>query len=267
MRSVFGNCIRCEPNSDYYNHLRIGIGYLTSVAPVYQSEVCLPAHRGWHLCCQLSLMLFGLLVSYWVNYGLYFHPGQVQWRFPLCLQMIFASYIIAVTVFLPDSPRWLMWHRSSPEHGVRVLAALRDRSMDDPIIQTEKNEILAAIQRESEEEGTWMDLFRNGGNAANKRFYLALGIQFMQQMTGETGDVRCAHPSPMADEFAIIGINIVSYYAPTIFQDSLGMSQEKSLFVGGFLQVWYILASFLTVRCCSPLLHCMTTDGPVSNLS
>jgi len=29
------------------------------------------------------------------------------------------------------------------------------------------------------------DLFRDNGNAAHKRFYLALGIQFMQQMTGE----------------------------------------------------------------------------------
>lgn len=43
------------------------------------------------------------------------------------------------------------------------------------------------------------------------------------------------------------GINIVSYYAPTLFHDSLGMGQEQALFVGCFLQVWYIIASFLTV--------------------
>ncbi|KAJ5231442.1 uncharacterized protein N7469_006030 [Penicillium citrinum] len=42
------------------------------------------------------------------------------------------------------------------------------------------------------------------------------------------------------------GINIVSYYAPTLFHDSLGMGQEQALFVGCFLQVWYIIASFLT---------------------
>ncbi|KAL4891214.1 hypothetical protein BDV59DRAFT_203660 [Aspergillus ambiguus] len=41
-------------------------------------------------------------------------------------------------------------------------------------------------------------------------------------------------------------INIVSYYAPTLFKDNLGMTQERALFVGCFLQVWYILASFLT---------------------
>jgi hypothetical protein len=44
-----------------------------------------------------------------------------------------------------------------------------------------------------------------------------------------------------------LGINIVSYYAPTLFQENLGISQERALFVGCFLQVWYILASFLAV--------------------
>jgi hypothetical protein len=46
----------------------------------------------------------------------------------------------------------------------------------------------------------------------------------------------------------ISGINIVTYYAPTLFQDSLGMSQERSLLLGCFLQLFYILASFVTVR-------------------
>jgi hypothetical protein len=44
------------------------------------------------------------------------------------------------------------------------------------------------------------------------------------------------------------GINIITYYAPTLFQDSLGMSQERSLFLGCFLQLFYVLASFLTVK-------------------
>lgn len=166
-------------------------GVLTGpVAPVYQSEVCLPSQRGWHVCCQVTMMLFGLMLAYWMNYGFYFHPGPVQWRFPLLFQMVFAVYIIAVTVFLPDTPRWLMWHESSPDRGVVVLSRLRNRPVDDPVVQTEKEDILTAIRLESQEEGTWTDLFRDGGTAANKRFYLALGIQFMQQMTGSQPSCR-----------------------------------------------------------------------------
>ena len=48
----------------------------------------------------------------------------------------------------------------------------------------EAQEILDALELESKEEGSWGDLFKNGGISANKRFYLALGIQFMQQLTG-----------------------------------------------------------------------------------
>jgi len=38
----------------------------------------------------------------------------------------------------------------------------------------------------------------------------------------------------------------VTYYAPTLFQSSLGFSSEMAIFMGCFLQVWYILASFVT---------------------
>ena len=46
----------------------------------------------------------------------------------------------------------------------------------------------------------------------------------------------------------VSGINIVTYYAPTLFQTSLGMSQHLALLLGALLQVWYLGASFVTVR-------------------
>ena len=38
----------------------------------------------------------------------------------------------------------------------------------------------------------------------------------------------------------------MTYYAPTIFQSSLGMSGRESLEMGTYLQVFYFLASFVT---------------------
>ncbi|KAJ5353597.1 hypothetical protein N7541_006161 [Penicillium brevicompactum] len=203
----------------------LGIGFLTSVAPVYQSEVCLPSQRGWHLSCQLTMMLFGLMLAYWMNYAFYFHPGAVQWRFPILFQAVFAIYILVIAPFLPDTPRWLMLHESTPERGEIVLSKLRSKPIDHVNVRKERDEILAAINVEAEQEGSWKSLFSDGGCAANKRFFLALGIQFMQQTSG---------------------INIVTYYAPTLLKSSLGMTQERALFISCFLQVWYIMASFLT---------------------
>ena len=155
------------------------------VTPVYQSEISPAAQRGWQVCCQLTTMLFGLMLAYWINYGFYYQHSSAQWRFPLAFQAVFAVYCIAVTTFLPDTPRWLLRYNSSPEKGTAVLARLRGRPINHPIVQREKDDILDAIEIESREEGSWLDLFRGAGIAANKRFYLALGIQFMQQMSGE----------------------------------------------------------------------------------
>lgn len=130
------------------------------------------------------MMLFGLMLSYWINYAFYFHPGQVQWRFPLLFQIVFTLYILCVTPFLPDTPRWLMLHESSPERGKKVLAKLRGKPEDDLVVERETSDILTAINIEAEEEGSWKSLFLDGGCAANKRFFLALGIQFMQQTSG-----------------------------------------------------------------------------------
>jgi len=50
----------------------VGVGVVTSVTPVYQSEVSSAGQRGWLVCCQLSTMLVGLMLAYWINYGMYF---------------------------------------------------------------------------------------------------------------------------------------------------------------------------------------------------
>ncbi len=44
----------------------LGIGYITSVTPVYQAEISKAAQRGWQVCCQLTTMLFGLMLAYWM---------------------------------------------------------------------------------------------------------------------------------------------------------------------------------------------------------
>ena len=191
-------------------------------------------------------MLFGLMLAYWINYGFYYQHSSAQWRFPLAFQAVFAIYCITVTTFLPDTPRWLLRYKSSPEKGTAVLARLRGRPTNHPVVQREKNDILDAIEIESREEGSWLDLFRGGRIAANKRFYLALGIQFMQQMSGEYAAFRKVVRGVLM--VSLQGINIVTYYAPTLFQTSLGMSQHLALLLGALLQVWYLGASFVTVR-------------------
>ena len=144
------------------------------------------------------------MIAYFVNYGFYFRKSAVQWRFPLLFQLIFAAYIVIVTPFLPDTPRWLMRHETSHERGLEVLGRLRNRPINDIAVQKEADGILEAIKLEAGQEGSWADLFRGNGIAADKRFYLALGIQFMQQMSGKPNINHLAFSM-----LIWIGINIV----------------------------------------------------------
>ena len=71
-----------------------------------------------------------------------------------------------------------------------MLARLRDKPINHPAVQRERKDIIDAIETENQEEGSWLDLFRGAGISAHKRFYLALGIQFMQQMSGKSIPIR-----------------------------------------------------------------------------
>jgi hypothetical protein len=143
----------------------------------------------------------------------------------LLFQAVFAIYILVVTPFLPDTPRWLLFHESSPDRGTLVLSKLRNKSVDDAGVLKERDDILAAINIEANEEGGWKALISDGGCAANKRFFLALGIQFMQQTSGTVCFPRYLTTSSLIDFGA--GINIVTYYAPTLFEQNLGFSQVR----------------------------------------
>ena len=142
-------------------------------------------------------MLLGLLIAYWINYGLVFTNTSFQWRFPLAFQAVFALYVIILTPFLPDTPRWYMRHDGNPNRGAQVLADLRGLPVSHPTVQHEKKEILEAIA--IEQQGRWSDLFKDGGVRGDKRFYLALGIQFMQQLTGESPSKEFKYALAKAD--------------------------------------------------------------------
>lgn len=221
--------------------------YAHAVTPVYQSEITPPEHRGWQLCCQLTSMIGGIVLTYWINYAFYFYEGPVQWRFPLLFQAIFAVYVIVATMFMPETPRWLIRHDGTPVRGIEVLAKLRGLPRDHPVVLKEAKEIIEAIEIEEGEEGSWWDLFRDHGISADKRVWLGVGVQFMQQITGARHLCHCLPSATIS--YCYTGINIVTYYAPTLFEVSLGMTQERALFFGCWVQVWYMIASFVTVSC------------------
>ena len=75
----------------------IGTGIVSSIVPVYQSELCEARNRGMYVCSQPLAIGVGISAGYWFDYGMSFFDKSINWRLPVAFQVVF---IITVTILL-----------------------------------------------------------------------------------------------------------------------------------------------------------------------
>lgn len=88
----------------------IGIGAITSITPVWVSELAPASNRGAQIGYVFVANYLGIATAYWLSFGLSFIDGghtQFRWRFILAFQCVPAVLLLAGILFLPDSPRYL----------------------------------------------------------------------------------------------------------------------------------------------------------------
>lgn len=126
------------------------IGAISSTVPAYLAENGIEVHdRGPAGALNAILLIGGIPIAYWIDYGCTKSDGQWSWRVPIVLQCVFAITAATCMYFLPDTPRY---YYASGQHdrGDTVLAQLNDLALDDPKVQQTKREIFIAIEREDE---------------------------------------------------------------------------------------------------------------------
>ncbi|THZ04071.1 general substrate transporter [Aureobasidium pullulans] len=211
----------------------LGNGINTATIPVWHSELMKPTSRGKGLSIELAINIFGVMTSYWVDYGMSFVNSEAQFRFPIALQVLFALVTIALLAILPESPRWLIAHDRADEARV-ILRRLQKNGAsitdDNPIINAEMTEITYALQEERAAAGNigFLTLFKKSPQRFRRRTLLGIGGQFMQQLCG---------------------INLITYYAPVIFQQSVGMPHKTAMLLAGFNGIAYFLTSLIPIWC------------------
>ncbi|GAA5846259.1 hypothetical protein JCM9279_005879 [Rhodotorula babjevae] len=206
----------------------LGNGLNTATIPVYQNETSKAHHRGRAVVIEMATNIFGLMLAYWADYGLRNDQSDAQWRLPLALQVAFALITVTLIVFLPESPRWLVAHGDIPaaRDVLFRLDGTRDAKARTASVDAQLGEIVAAVELERREAAGWGTCFTMGEQRFFHRVVLGCGSQFLQQISG---------------------INLISYYAPVIFETSVGMSHDTALLLSGLNGVAYFLSALVPI--------------------
>ncbi|KAI7970815.1 hypothetical protein EIK77_007995 [Talaromyces pinophilus] len=227
------------------------VSHVPTNVNVDNAECAPPEIRGLLVSLQQFSIEFGILISFWIDYGTNYIGGtgegqsDAAWLVPLCLQLVPAVILFAGMIFMPFSPRWLV-HHGREDEARRVIAMLHGGSGEsaamDEVIELEFLEIKAQSMFEKrstaekfphlQEQTAWntfklqfvaigslfktMPMFR--------RVIVATVTMFFQQWTG---------------------INAVLYYAPSIF-GALGLSSNTtSLLATGVVGIGTFSIPFL----------------------
>jgi hypothetical protein len=173
---------------------------------------------------ETSLVIAGVMVSYWIDFGFsYAEPSSIAWRFPIALQLIFSLFILLVIMKLPESPRWLLL-RDKQEEATEVISALYDVDRDDPLLTDEMRAISASLHLA---KGVgFEEIFTDGPMKTRTRTLIALSVQILSQLTG---------------------INIITYYAASIYENEIGLSPFMSRILAACNGTQYFLASMFSI--------------------
>ncbi|CAO0803511.1 unnamed protein product [Mucor circinelloides] len=204
----------------------IGNGMNTATVPVYQSEISPPKSRGAHVCFECALIVVGIGISYWLEYGLHFVGGEFAWRFPLAFQILFGLILVAGTFIIPETPRWLVAH-GKDEEAKEVLSRLwTNGDVNHPRCISEYEEIRDGIELERRENiSSYKDLFTKGKFNNRKRVLIGMLSQIIQQLGG---------------------INITTYYLTDVMLQA-GMDTDMAMLMAAVDSIVYFIGAMLPV--------------------
>jgi MFS family permease len=83
----------------------LGVGALSTIVPVYQSEISPSHNRGKLACIEFSGNILGYAASVWVDYGCSYIDNNYAWRIPLFCQCIMGALLGFGSLLICESPR------------------------------------------------------------------------------------------------------------------------------------------------------------------
>lgn len=202
----------------------IGVGLASAICPMYIAEISPAKIRGTLVSCNQFAIIFGMLVVYFVNYLIRNNLADTQeainaamteigWRRMFLSECVPAGLFFCLVFLVPETPRYLVM-KGKPDVALGILTRINGAEEGGRVLA----EIKENIQEKTEK------VFSYGKTV----ILVGALLSFFQQA---------------------IGINVVLYYAPRIFEN-LGASGDASMVqtvVMGVVNIIFTLVAIFTV--------------------
>jgi SP family xylose:H+ symportor-like MFS transporter len=196
----------------------IGVGLASAVCPMYIGEIAPADIRGRLVSINQFAIIFGMLVVYFVNWGIargqsIEYINETGWRLMFASGAIPASLFGILLFFVPETPRYLaLTNRDSK--ALEILTRINGVQQAKIVFADIKKSVEASSEK----------LFAYG------KVVIVIGIllSVFQQF---------------------VGINVALYYAPRIFE-SMGAAKDASMLqtvVMGLVNVIFTVIAIVTV--------------------
>jgi len=197
----------------------IGVGLASAICPMYIAEIAPAEIRGKLVSWNQFAIIFGMLIVYFVNY--FITKGQPQqwidaegWRYMFASNAVPAAIFGILLFFVPETPRHLALV-GKEDKALHILGKING--------SIKASEILLEIKDSAHHEKVEKVLTYGW-----KVLIIGILLSVFQQA---------------------VGINVVLYYAPTIFK-GLGFGTGAAMYqtvIMGFVNIVFTLVAIFTV--------------------
>jgi SP family xylose:H+ symportor-like MFS transporter len=196
----------------------IGVGMASAICPMYIGEIAPAEIRGRLVSFNQFAIIFGMLVVYFVNWGIAKGQGidwinSVGWRYMFASEAIPAALFGILLFLVPETPRYLAL-TSKPEKALQVLTKINGKEKAARIMEEIRNSVRQSSAK----------LLSYGVTVIVVGILLSVFQQF-------------------------VGINVALYYAPRIFE-SMGAAKDASMLqtiIMGLVNVIFTVIAIMTV--------------------
>lgn len=199
----------------------IGVGIASMVSPMFIAEIAPPKKRGALVSCNQFAIIFGMLLIYFVNYGIALMGDDtwlntIGWRWMFASGVVPAALFFILLLFIPDTPRWLAMKGRESEAKDLLRQINKGNNIDE-----QWQEIEQSLTSSSKEK---VSIIKSGFAGV---LFIGIALSVLQQVTG---------------------INVFLYYAPVIFKSLASSGTDVAMFetilVGAVNLLFTVIAIF-----------------------